>query len=259
MVNRVRVYPYKKGSRSAKALAESLGGKVLRRENSKYRQKAGDLVVNWGASDFSNKFNEVGTVLNKDTSVAACKLKTFEALDDSGVNIPDYATSRQDAEELLGFPVVCRTVLQGHSGAGIVIADNAEELVDAPLYTKYVKKMDEYRVHVMRGGAFFIQRKAKRNDVEDPDWRVRNLAGGFVFVEVPLKEAVDRFDHRWECPGEVIDEAVDAVAALGLDFGGVDVIWNHREQKAYVLEVNTACGLEDRTAERYRDAILSIL
>jgi glutathione synthase/RimK-type ligase-like ATP-grasp enzyme len=45
-----------------------------------------------------------------------------------------------------------------------------------------------------------------------------------------------------------------AVAALGLDFGGVDVIWNERRQMAYVLEVNTACGLEGQTVNDYAEA-----
>src|SRR3546814_3666736 len=46
------------------------------------------------------------------------------------------------------FPIVCRTVLSGHSGVGIVIADNRDDLVPANLYVKYVKKKEEYRVHL---------------------------------------------------------------------------------------------------------------
>jgi len=153
----------------------------------------------------------------------------------------------------LGFPVVCRTKLRGHSGDGIVIANNADELVDAPLYTKYIKKKDEYRVHVARHeddfDVFFIQRKARKLDVEEPNWLVRNLDGGFVFVEA----------QRVDVPDDVIEQAQRAIKALGLDFGGVDVIWNEREQKAYVLEINTACGLEERTALRYKDAIVRLV
>jgi D-alanine-D-alanine ligase-like ATP-grasp enzyme len=36
-----------------------------------------------------------------------------------------------------------------------------------------------------------------------------------------------------------------------LDFGAVDVIWNEKEDKYYVLEVNTACGLEGTTLDKY--------
>ena len=248
-----KVYPYKQGSASAKTLANALEGKVLKVVGSKFKPKARDVVINWGSS----KVPDFGpaTVLNKDVSVAQCKLATFKALGAAGVRIPDCWEGRAAANEAPAnsYPLVCRTVLRGHSGEGIVIANNADELVDAPLYTQYVKKKDEYRVHVTRHeddyDAFFIQRKARKLDVDDPNWQVRNLAGGFVFAQVELADV----------PHDVVDQACAALGALGLDFGGVDVLFNEREGKAYVLEINTACGLEERTAERYRDAFHRLL
>lgn len=256
-----KVYPYKQGSRSAKELANLLGGKVLKLQGSKFRPKAGDTVVNWG----SGKVPEFSpaTILNGDVSSAANKKTSFIKMHQNDVRVPDFVTAGQDrvegrtvkqAASELGFPVVCRTKLTGHSGEGIVIANTPEELVDAPLYTKYIKKQDEYRVHVIRNPnaehdyhPFFIQRKARKLDVADPNWQVRNLAGGFVFVETAINEV----------PQDVLDQAENAVEALGLDFGGVDVIWNQKERKAYVLEINTACGLEERTAARYAEEILN--
>lgn len=242
-MRKFRIYPYKQGSRSAKALAEALGGKVLKHDNSKYHPRAGDVVVNWGAGVLPRM--APATVLNPTTSAAACKLSSFQKFSEAGVNIPRFWTEKAlipaDA-----YPVMCRTVLRGHSGAGIVVANTPEEIVPCQLYTEYVKKKDEYRVHVLRGEAFFIQRKARKLDEENPNWQIRNLAGGFVFAEADLADV----------PAQVIEQACASIPALGLDFGGVDVMWNEREQKAYVLEVNTACGLEDRTAERYKDAIV---
>lgn len=258
-----KVYPYKQGSRSAKELANLLGGKVLKLQGSKFRPKAGDTVVNWG----SGKVPEFGParVLNPDTSSASNKKTSFIKMHQSGVRVPDFVTAGQDRVEGrplkevasdLGLPVVCRTKLTGHSGEGIVIANTPEELVEAPLYTKYIKKQDEYRVHVMKNPnaefdyhPFFIQRKARKLDVAEPNWQVRNLAGGFVFVEAPIDEV----------PQDVRDQAENAVEALGLDFGGVDVIWNQKERKAYVLEVNTACGLEERTAEKYKEVFTNFV
>jgi D-alanine-D-alanine ligase-like ATP-grasp enzyme len=40
-----------------------------------------------------------------------------------------------------------------------------------------------------------------------------------------------------------------------LDFGAVDVIWNEKQQRAYVLEVNTAPGLEGQTVDDYARGI----
>ena len=241
-----KVFPYKQGSASAKALSEALQGKVLKIHGSKYRPKRGDTVINWGAAAINNY--APATTLNSDVRNAQDKLATLRILKDAGVRTPEFVTTKADAENQLTFPVVCRTKLRGHSGDGIVIADLKEDLVNAPLYTQYVKKKDEYRIHVLRDRAFFLQRKARKLDSENPNWQVRNLAGGFVFVEA----------ERNEVPEDVLNQAIASIAALGLDFGGVDVMWNAKEAKAYVLEVNTACGLEERTAERYKDAILHL-
>ena len=37
----------------------------------------------------------------------------------------------------------------------------------------------------------------------------------------------------------------------GLTFGAIDVIWNEHQQKAFVLEINTAPGIEGTTVEKY--------
>lgn len=245
-MNKVRVYPYKQGSRSAKALAEATFGKVLKHVGSKYKPRAGDLVINWGSGNVP-RFAPA-TTLNADVSNASCKLASFRRFAAAGVSTPAFCTEKKAARELQ-FPVVCRKVLRGHSGNGIVIANTPEELVDAPLYTQYVKKKDEFRVHVLRGAAFFIQRKARKLDVAEPNWQVRNLAGGFVFTETAVADV----------PNDVIGEAIAAIKAIDLDFGGVDVMWNEKEARAYVLEVNTACGLEDRTAQQYADQIARIV
>ena len=49
-----------------------------------------------------------------------------------------------------------------------------------------------------------------------------------------------------------------AIKALGLDFGAVDIIYNEAEDQHYVLEVNTAPGLEGTTLQKYTEAILEM-
>ena len=77
-----------------------------------------------------------------------------------------------------GNTVVARTILNGNSGAGIVLVENEEQLVDAPLYTVYIPKKQEYRVHVFRGQVLDVQRKARKQDVPDDEvnWKIRNMA-----------------------------------------------------------------------------------
>lgn len=241
-----KIFPYKQGSKSAKLLAQHLNAKVLKRVGSSFVPKAHHVVINWGASDVPS-FGQAD-LLNPNVTLAQNKLSSFIKLKEEEVNVPDFWTDRDSIPDN-SYPVLCRCVLTGHSGNGIVIANAKEELVDAPLYVKYIKKQNEYRVHVVKTYEdgepkwvdFFIQRKAKKNGVEQPNWMIRNLAGGFAFVECDAEEV----------PSQVIEQSIMACKALGLDFGGVDVIWNAHQSKAYVLEVNTACGLENRTAERY--------
>ncbi|KKL94338.1 hypothetical protein LCGC14_1865710, partial [marine sediment metagenome] len=56
--------------------------------------------------------------------------------------------------------------------------------------------------------------------------------------------------------------AKQAIAALGLDFGAVDVMYKIKDKRPYVLEVNSTPSLADDTAdtcEVYAKRILSML
>lgn len=252
-MTRFRVYPYKQGSRSARALADTLGGRVLKFEDSRYAPRRNDVIINWGASAWPflvgplERYGVEGLNLPMNVQAAANKLTSFQRFREAGVSIPDFWTNPDDIPADR-FPIVCRTVLNGHSGAGIVIADNPAALVRAPLYTAYVRKQDEFRVHVVAGRVIAVQRKALREGTENPDFRVRNLANGFIFARQGV-----------EAPAAVLEQAISAVSALGLDFGGVDVLWNARRSTAYVLEVNTACGLEGRTVADYAEAFRALI
>jgi len=246
---RIRILPYRQGSRSARALADALGGRVLRLEGSTFRPRRGDLIINWGNTSWiPTTPNEADVrVLNRPYKVTRVsnKLNFFNLMRENNSEIiPEFWTRREDIP-VGAYPVVCRTVLAGYSGAGIVIANSVDELVPASLYTKYIKKEQEYRVHCglqQDGsvGVIVVQRKARNTDVENPNWQVRNHSNGFVFVR-----------GGFVAPPMVIDAAKRSLAATGLDFGGVDVIWNSHQQRAYVLEINSACGIENTTVEDY--------
>ena len=46
----MKILPYKAGSESAKKLADALGIAKLKQEGSRWRGKAGDVLINWGVS-----------------------------------------------------------------------------------------------------------------------------------------------------------------------------------------------------------------
>lgn len=247
------IYPYNKGSQSAKLLSEALNVKRLKLVGSKFRGRPDKTVINWGSSKISDQAAAC-KVINAPEAVmlSSNKLKSFELFKEAGVSIPPFWTTKHEAEEEIrqGVSIVCRTILSGHSGAGIVIADNGDELVQAPLYVAYIPKKFEYRYHVFNGKVIDVQRKARNKDVADEDvnWKVRNHDNGFIFMREGVEE-----DAR------ASEQAILAVEALGLDFGAVDIIWNEKKDTYYVLEVNSAPGLTGTTLDNYVAAFKEML
>lgn len=257
-MTRFRIIPYKQGSRSARALAGGLNGLRLRLEGSRFRPRRDDVIINWGNTNPPPlPRGPLGVrqylYLNEPDDIvrAANKLSFFQLLTEQacGDIIPKWWTDRAAIPDG-AFPVVCRTVLNGHSGRGIVIANNRDELVAAPLYTKYVKKQSEFRIHCAEDyldrGRLIISEQQKRRSREVSDdavnWQIRNHQNGFIYAR-----------DNVVVPDGVTTAARRAFVATGLDFGAVDVIYNEREGRAYVLEINTAPGLEGQTLTDYVD------
>lgn len=248
----MKIIPYKMGSQSAKALAEALGILQIRHEGKPLRKLK--TLINWGCSNIPRNVGEAA-IINDMHSVrnASNKLATFRLFKEVGVDTPEWTESREEANKWLveGFDVCARHKLNGHSGDGLEIVlgeknnpNFAHNIPAAPLYTKYVPKKEEYRVHVFRGNVIFVQRKARKKEVPDENvnWKVRNLNGGFIFTNggVAVPDGCNQL-------------CISAVRSLALDFGAVDVIYNEKQNKYYVLEVNTAPGLTGKTLEAYTE------
>lgn len=257
----VRILPYKAGSQSASALATSLSCLRINLERSNIYNLRPKKIINWGNSGRNLPPQGLGdqhTILNplSNVKVAGNKLTALQTLSEAGVRVPDFTTDWEKAYSWWvddGQSVVARHTLTGSGGEGIELVgpDGYEEIFpQAPLYTKYVKKQDEYRIHVMNGVVIDMQRKARNTEVDDGDvnWQIRNHSNGFIFMRENVNPNRD-----------VINQAIAAVTALNLDFGAVDVVWNAHQSQAYVLEVNTACGLEGTTLERYTAAFQAVL
>lgn len=246
------IYPYKQGSESAKLLAKELGAKRIMLEGSKFKGSPDKVVINWGSSSLSDEALKC-KVVNKpeSVSVAADKLAFFKTVSDVS-RVPKWTTNRIEAIawNVDGHIILARHKLTGNSGEGIEVIDYGE-MPDAPLYVQYVPKKQEYRVHVFNGEVVDVQRKARRKDVPDEaiNWRIRNHDNGFIFA---------RGEALGEVPDDVLVQAVNAVKACGLDFGAADVIYNDKQQLAFVLEVNTAPGLSGATLTGYVERLAKL-
>jgi glutathione synthase/RimK-type ligase-like ATP-grasp enzyme len=217
------------GSRSAKELAdrlsEKLGYKVWRVTPEKVRRRKAFQLFS-------------GTD----------KLTQFRKFAAANLPIPEWTDSRAMAASWIAgeHQVVCRTLLRSSEGKGIVFAKTIDELVEAPLYTKYTKKKNEYRVHILNGEVIDVQEKRKKRSFDDTrDTRIRNLANGYVFCRDDIKE-----------PTRLRDLALKATAALDYPLGAVDIIYNKQQDRLVLLEVNANPGLMGETLDSYADAII---
>jgi len=252
---KIVLYPYKLTSKSAKLLSEKLSEKTrswIRRISGvgRYRPKNGDVIINWGNSHPPN-FGTLG--INNDpnaVAIATNKLDSFRMFEIHGVRTPEWTTEYETAKQWCdaGTTIVCRNVLTGKSGNGITLAFNSSELSQAPLYVKYKKKRKEFRVQVFKDKVFDVVEKRKRSGhvFTDPYYAyIRSHSNNWVFCRQDITE-----------PPELREIAIKAIKAIGLEFGAVDIIWNAHENLCYVLEVNTAPGLDNTTATLYSEEIL---
>lgn len=249
------IYAWKVGSEGASALAEALPAKRIRHENSKFIGGAHKVVINWGSSELPVQVQR-SRVINPADRIAICsnKLRFFQYVGDR-CSVPEWTTEKVVAIRWLTekHTICARQVLNGHSAQGLVIMTNDPRThVDAPLYVKYIPKKDEYRVHVVRGNVIDIQKKVLQRAFaeehgDDINWKVRNLANGFIYQRENI-----------QTPVVVSQEAINAIAAVQLDFGAVDIVFNNKQNRAYVLEINSAPGIQGTTVQNYANALRNI-
>lgn len=248
------IFSHNPGSRGAGALAAAMRIRRVKHTGSRVRATPQDTLINWGhAGAFPDHVSRAGRVLNRPNAVAvAANKRTFFNHVGAGCRLVPNTTDRGVAAGW-GTKVVVRHVLNGHSGEGIEIVEPGVDIPVAPCYTKYIVKESEWRIHIVAGQVIDAVRKIRDPDhVGEPNWAVRSHANGFIFARNSGTPSED-----------VVRQAVAAMEAVGLDFGAVDVMVSkptrtNPERLAYVLEINTAPGLEGQTVESYARAFNAI-
>lgn len=266
--------PYKSGSAGVKAIREYLTEEMdtpdhntIKPMNFDYHHFLSNyggpnkkrLLVCWGnvpgitlghGGAINNDLNK-NKMLNPGASAATNKKIFFEQLALHNFQyLPPFTKSPAQAESWLasgsGRKVLCRTKLSSHSGEGIVIAETPEQLVAAQLYVYYIKKKSEYRAHINKFNDDIVwqEKRLKSNyDVENPNIHtIRNHHNGWVYCRSQVN------------PPQAVKDAVLSLKnnpAYTLDFSAVDIIYNQQQDRAYVLEANTAPGLCGGTVVYY--------
>lgn len=163
------------------------------------------------------------------------KYEQGQALARAGVSVVPHMTPAQAANYNAG-PMLARR--RNHvGGKDIMVCLEPADVrlrtqAGAQFFTPYIPSTGEFRVWVFRKAHLGTYQKVLTYP-EKYKKIGRNYDNGFTF-ELVKEAAISR---------DAVDLAQRAIAALGLDFGAVDILAG-RDGRFYVLEVNTAPGVE---------------
>lgn len=215
---------------SARAIAEASGGKIVLVEDSR-------ADINWGRAGAFRPER-----LNNNTSGTTNKRVMRELFAEHDVPAPQLFTPAEaralfeaDPANLSGVALVGRPDTHTRGLAfwlcrSVADVDRAlrgtRRKAAATHFMRFVPLGHEFRVHVFNGKSIRISEKHYLTEPDTPMWK----------RDYETRKPPEDFPRR-----HLRQAAKQAVAALGLDFGAVDILADH--EQAYVLEVNTAPGL----------------
>lgn len=214
---------------SAKALSVGLDA---------WRWKARQHIIRWGyLGDVPDGVTEINTA--EAIRKASHKFESLKLMEEAGVRVP---SASKDVEEV-GFPCLGRNFFHS-KGRDIEVYAGRECLPDyaREYYVQLLPNDAEYRVHVAFGK---VIAKTKKVPTEAADLSVVQRNRQFGWAQVTITGETPVLDGL----------ALKAIEAHGLHFGAVDIV--RSAGKYYVLEVNTAPGLEvEGRLRAYTEAVM---
>jgi hypothetical protein len=264
------IYTYSDAVETAKELQDDLDCRRIAHSAARgvRRIPDGSLVVNWGYGRVPDwAAGKPVRYLNNPTAVRRkmSKVVQLQKFTKAGVPTFEFTTSADEAARWSrgGSRVLGRSE-ESYGGRGIVVydggalRDNRHEF-----YTRWFDKTHEFRFHVFRGEVIDVVQKKRLNDAKPLNeldltgQTVRNFANGWI-------EAHKNLHLPGDSREQIAAVACRAVAAVGLDFGAVDVVVRftgvgQRTLDAMaVCEVNTAPGCGEIERAAYTKAILKV-
>lgn len=230
----------KKTKKSARKLLERLQSEGYEGPN-----------INWGCSTLSKDYSPI---LNKPIAVenAVNKERALTILKAKDIPTPLVSESEARTAILSGSKIVGRTTYHSkgrgfYMCATVASIDRAKRL-GATHFLTYIDDALEFRVHIIKGKSIKVSQKVFPEGLEA---NRRNHRFGATF----------EYPHDFSHKKTLRRIAKEAVEALELDFGAVDLLYTE-EGGFYVLEVNTAACLTDETSDtldRYVTEFMNIL
>jgi hypothetical protein len=217
-------------------------------------------VVNLGVTD---NLDYGGDILNEREMVRAAsnKRRARAIFAERGIPAPTFY-SQSGAVPKSDLPVIGRTSYH-KKGKGFWFCKTLADVrkatrAGATHFLTFIPNTREYRVHTFikkkylsvepkeRKPEHYVSIKisekvweGKGKPVKDEPQKNHNFGWVFLAPQNRRGEELDLVRHV----------AKEAIAALGMDFGAVDVMYRIRTKQAYVLEVNSTPSLSDDNAD----------
>ncbi|HEY2544544.1 MAG TPA: hypothetical protein VGI46_00615 [Candidatus Acidoferrum sp.] len=163
---------------------------------------------------------------------------------DNGIPCPQFTVHLKEAKKWVeAGDVVFGRDRSHEKGADIVVQGSTWDRKE--FWSKFIPSSREYRIHIFANEQ--IQQSLKTFNPNAPRRRTDGL---------PIRntETGWEYDHAFNPRPAAVDLAKRAVRILGYLWGGVDFL-EGTNGTCYVLEVNSAPGMDDTTAHAYADAI----
>lgn len=224
-----------------------VGSKFAKALQSSIRERVNNLIYRVD-HQVGNRKERDGKAVFRITAEPLNKIQQLTRFRQHGVSCPNFTTDPAKVRDLGSKTVFARQLVNATGGRGIVEFEvQAGPPPRAPLYTAYIPKKAEFRLHVFDGRVVDIQQKRKKREfnVDERDTRVRNLANGYVYCRDNLQP-----------PAGINNLAIAAVHAVGYRYGAVDIVYNEKNNQSYVLEVNSRPGLMGTTLDKYAGALI---
>lgn len=208
---------------------------------------ADSIVVRWGNRIPLNMTNCIVYNTAEASAKASNKKTARQILEQAKVPIPVLVTPKNFKSSYL--PIIARPSYHSKCKNLRILKTKdeflkhyAEKERKGWYYSQYIDKEHEYRIHCAHGKVLSISEKPrpKNHTAANPVY-----GWGYSVVEeewrvIPWNE----YRATW------CKTALDAVKAMGLDFGAVDIVT--KDKQAYVLEINTAGSLTESEYLRKR-------
>ena len=205
------------------------------------------LLYKWGLNDKARLLekyclNDTITTFYSDINIGISKIDhcfLYNQKDNLPVikTVADFMSNKEKLGEYVdyvgGFPLIVK-MLRGNYGVGVIKVDSFEALrslidflasrgIDDAILRQFIKHKRQGRLIVLGDEVI-----ASHVNICGRDFRAN------------LKDDHEQKKEAAVFPKEVQEIAVKAVHSVGLEFGGVDILFNEKTDEPYLAEVNSS-------------------